>query len=421
MPGRSHSARASPFKHASTSVPETIPPKYLRSRLLTIGLPSGILPMRLIVILNNHERTDHMKFGKLASLVLSSVIGISVLAGCGGAAPKATQPGASNTPAPEPAKEQVVNIYTARHYAVDDLLYAEFTKNTGIKVNVVKGTAEELIERIKREGQSTPADLFVTVDGGVLNNAKQAGVLQPVKSAVVEQNVPATLRDKENQWIGLSTRARVIAYSKERVKPEQLSTYEDLATDKWKGKVLVRSSTSLYNQSLLASLVELNGAEKAEEWAKGIVANMSRAPEGGDRDQAKAIVAGIGDVAIMNTYYVGQLINSKDEAEAKVGQAIGLFFPNQQTTGTHINISGAGLTKHSKNSENAVKLLEFLTGEQAQATFSKANYEFPVNPKAELPELLKSWGTFKAQQIDFAKLGDNNKKALEIMNKVSWK
>jgi iron(III) transport system substrate-binding protein len=355
---------------------------------------------------------------KVVSLALSTVIAASLLTACG-AASQTTPPGATQNPAP--AKEQVVNVYTARHYAVDDVLYAEFTKNTGIKVNVVKGTAEELIERIKREGQSTPADLFITVDGGILNNAKLSGVLQPLQSNVVNENVPANLRDKDNHWIGLSTRARVIAYSKERVKPEQLSTYEDLATEKWKGKVLVRSSTSLYNQSLLASLIELNGTAKAEEWAKGIAANLAKNPEGGDRDQAKAIVAGVGDVAIMNTYYVGQLIYSKDAAEQKVGQAIGVFFPNQQTTGTHINISGAGLTKYSPNKENAVKLVEYLTGAEAQATFSKENFEFPVNPKAQLPELLKSWGTFKAQQVDFSKLGEHNKAALELMNKASWK
>lgn len=367
-----------------------------------------------------------MKSRKVVSTLLTAMLSVGLLAGCASGSQAPAQSEAPKTSAAEPAKtepakEQVVNLYTARHYAVDDVLYEQFTKNTGIKVNVVKGNADELIERIKREGQSTSADLFITVDGGVLNNAKLSGVLQPVKSAVVDGQVPQQLRDKDNEWIGLSTRARVIVYSKDRVKPEQLSTYEDLASDKWKGKVLVRSSTSLYNQSLLASMIALNGEQQAEAWAKGIVANLARKPEGGDRDQAKGIVAGIGDVAIMNTYYVGQLLNSKDAEEVKVAQAVGVFFPNQNTTGTHINISGVGLTKHSKNKDNAVKLIEYLTGEEAQTLMSKENYEFPVNAKAQLPELLKSWGEFKTQQLDFAKLGENNKKAVELMNKVGWK
>ncbi len=363
-----------------------------------------------------------MKRNKVFSTMFATVMAASLLAGCGTGAKEQAQQGQKESGSTDkPAQEQAVNIYTARHYEVDDVLYKNFTDKTGIKVNVVKGKAEELIERLKREGQSSPADLFITVDGGVLNNAKQNGVLQPVQSEVIEQQVPKQLRDQNNEWIGLSTRARVIVYSKDRVKPEQLSTYEDLAADKWKGKVLVRSSTSLYNQSLVASMIELNGEQKTEEWAKGVVANMSRTPEGGDRDQAKAIAAGVGDVAIMNTYYVGQMVNSKDSEEVKASEKIGVFFPNQSTTGTHVNVSGAGLAKHSKNKENAVKLIEYLTSEEAQSLMSKENFEFPVNEKAEKPELLKSWGEFKTQQIDFSKLGEHNKKSIEIMNKVGWK
>jgi iron(III) transport system substrate-binding protein len=360
---------------------------------------------------------------KIISSVLAAVMGLGLLAGCSSTMQNGEQgkPQVSKTGSTEAKNDLVVNIYTARHYEVDDVLYGKFTQKTGIKVNVIKGIAEELIERLKREGQSTSADLFITVDGGVLNNAKLNGVLQTFQSGTIDNNVPIQLRDTDNQWIGLSTRARVIVYSKDRIKPEQLSTYEDLATDKWKGKVLVRSSTSLYNQSLLASLIEVNGEKKAEEWAKGIVTNLGRAPEGGDRDQAKAILAGSGDLAIMNTYYFGQLLNSKDQEEVKVAQQLGVFFPNQQTSGTHINISGAGLIKSSKNKENAVKLVEYLTSEEAQALMAKENFEFPVNPKTEKPELLKSWGTFKPQQLDFAKLGVHNKKAIEIANKVGWK
>jgi len=363
-----------------------------------------------------------MKRRTTFSKCLAAFVAVGLLAGCGtGAQEQAQQAPKENSNTAAPTGNQEVNIYTARHYEVDDVLYKNFTDATGIKVNIVKGKAEELIERLKREGKNTPADLFITVDGGVLNNAKESDILQPVNSDTVNAQVAEKYRDKDNQWIGLSTRARIIAYSKERVKPEQLSTYEDLASDKWKGKVLVRSSSSMYNQSLVASLIELNGEEKTEEWAKGIVANLARDPEGGDRDQAKAIAAGIGDVAIMNTYYVGQMIHSKDPEEVKASEQIGVFFPNQDTTGTHLNISGVGLTKYSKNQENAVKLIEYLTSEEAQSIMSKENFEYPVNEKAEKPDVLNTFGEFKAQEIDFAKLGVHNQKAIEIMNKVGWK
>lgn len=348
----------------------------------------------------------------------------ALIAGCGSNAKNGGEAGSigdnqqQNTGG---GKGQVVNVFTARHYEVDAQVYEEFTKQTGIKVNEVKGTAEELVERLKREGESTEADLFVTVDGGVLNYAKQNEVLQPIESAAVLQNVPEQWRDKDNNWVGMATRARVIVYAKDRVKPEQLSTYEDLATDKWKGKVLVRSSSSLYNQSLLASFIELNGEQQAEEWAKGMVTNFARDPEGGDRDQAKAIAAQVGDVAIMNTYYVGQMLHSKDAEEVKVAENIGVFFPNQDTTGTHLNISGVGLTKHAKNKDNALKLIEFITGKDGQTILTQGSFEFPVNAAAEKPELLNTWGEFKTQQIDYAKLGELNKKATEILTKVGWK
>lgn len=355
---------------------------------------------------------------RAAKWMLAAAVVAGLTAGCGAA----SQPGGdSSTSGAGKDGKQEVNIYTARHYDVDGLLFEQFTEETGIAVNVIEGNAAELIERIKREGESTPADLFITVDGGVLNNAKAAGVLQPVQSETIDAQVPEQLRDTENHWIGLSTRARVIVYAKDRVKPEQLSTYEDLAADKWKGKVLVRSSTNMYNQSLLASLIAIDGIDKAREWAKGIAANLARDPEGGDRDQAKAVAAGIGDVAIMNTYYVGQLLHSDDPEEVKVAEQVGVFFPNQDTSGTHLNISGAGLVKHSKNKANAVKLIEFLTAEQAQSMFSTENFEFPVNPNAPKAELLQSWGEFKAQDIDFAVLGENNAKAVEIMNEAGWK
>lgn len=360
-----------------------------------------------------------MNLAKLFKPVLVSAALTIGLAGCG--TNQGDKAGEESTAKPKTTENQEVNIYTARHYEVDEEIYKKFTEETGIKVNVVKGEAEELIERLKREGESTQADLFVTVDGGVLANAKKNGVLQPVTSDTINKNVPEHLRDTDNQWIGLATRARIIAYAKDRVNPDELSTYEDLTNEKWKGRLLVRSSTSLYNQSLLASFIELNGEEKAEQWAQGIVNNFARQPDGGDRDQAKAIAAGIGDVAIMNTYYVGLMANSDDPEEVKVAESIGVFFPNQETNGTHVNISGIGLTKHSKNKENAIKLIEYMTDVEAQEFLSAHNYEFPVNPKAGLPALLEDWGEFKIQKINFDTLGEHNKKAIEIFNKTGWK
>ncbi|MDR2523803.1 MAG: extracellular solute-binding protein [Synergistaceae bacterium] len=315
-----------------------------------------------------------------------------------------------------------VNIYSARHYAVDDILYANFTKETGIQVNVINGNAPELVERVKREGERSPADLFMAVDGGVLNSAKLAGILQPLTSPAADEAAPARLRDKDSYWVGLTTRARVIVHSKERVKPEELSTYEDLASPKWKGRITVRSSAAMYDQSLLASLIALNGEEKAAQWARGIADNLARAPQGNDRDQAKAIAAGISDICIMNTYYIGQMLNSKDPEEVKAAQQVAVFFPNQQTTGTHLNVSGVGLVKGSPNKENAVKLVEFLLSPPSQKLLSESNYEYPANPGAEIAPLLKGWGTgFKTQELDFAVYGENNAKAIRIFNEAGWK
>ena len=360
-----------------------------------------------------------MKLPKLFKPFLASAAIALGLAGCSTA--NETESTEEKVSTPDKVENQEVNIYTARHYDVDEEIFKKFTEKTGIKVNVVKGEAEELIERLKREGESTEADLFITVDGGVLANAKQNDIFQPVESEIINENVPENLRDADHHWIGMATRARIIAYAKDRVSPEELSTYEDLTNEKWKGRLLVRSSTSLYNQSLLASFIELNGEEQAERWAEGIVQNFARQPDGGDRDQAKAIAAGIGDVAIMNTYYVGLLANSEDQEEVKVADRIGVFFPNQETNGTHVNISGIGLTKYSKNKENATKLIEYMTSVEAQEFLSAHNFEFPVNPNAKKPELLESWGEFKMQELNFDTLGEHNKKAIEIFNKTGWK
>ncbi|KGX83212.1 Fe(3+) ABC transporter substrate-binding protein [Pontibacillus marinus] len=314
-----------------------------------------------------------------------------------------------------------INLYTGRHYETDQELYDTFTEKTGIKVNVIKGGDDELIARIKREGKASPADLLMTADAGRLHRAKSQDLLQEVSSDVLNTNIPSKLRDEDGQWFGLTKRARVIAYAKDRVNPEDIKTYMDLTKDQFQDKVLIRSSSNIYNQSLVASMIAIDGKEKAEKWAKGIVDNMAREPKGGDRDQAKAVAAGEGDVAVMNTYYLGKLLKSEDEEEVKVGKQLGVIFPNQDSTGTHVNVSGIGVTASSKNKENAVKFIEFLTTKEAQKQFAEANYEYPVNPEVQPSELLQSWGDFKEQDINLSVLGENNKDAVKVMNKVGWK
>lgn len=349
---------------------------------------------------------------KLLSITSALLFSVSLFTGCSKTADQKTY---------SHQKDQIVNVYSDRHYDTDKQLYEEFTKKTGIKVNVVEGKSDELIERLAREGQDTEADILITADAGRLHKAKVEGLLQSFNSDTVNKNIPQNLRDKDNTWTALTVRARVLVYAKERVNPDVFSTYEDLTDPKWKGKILTRSSTNIYSQSLLASMIEINGYEKAKEWAKGLVENFARQPQGNDRDQVKAVAAGVGDVAIVNTYYIGKMLNSQDQEEVNAASKVGVFFPNQQTTGTHINISGAGLTKASKNKENAIKFIEFLTSEEAQKLFAEANFEYPANPKVEPAQLLKSWGDFKAQNIEISKLGEHNKNAVIIFNEVGWK
>lgn len=318
-------------------------------------------------------------------------------------------------------EEKVVNIYTDRHYDTDQDLYDKFTEETGITVNVVKAGSDELLERLSTESEDTEADLLVTSDVGRLYRASQMDLIKAFDSSVVEGNVPEHLRATDNLWTALTVRARVITYALDRVDPSTLSTYEALTEPEWEGKVVIRSSGNIYNQSLLASFIALNGEDAAKEWAAGLVANMAREPEGNDRDQMKAVVAGEGDVAVVNTYYVGKLLNSSDAYEVEVGEKIGVFFPNQETNGTHINISGAAITKHGKHNDAATKLLEFLTSEDAQDDYANANYEYPVNEAVEPSDLLKSFGEFEVQDIDLSLLGEYNEEAVKIFNEVGWK
>jgi iron(III) transport system substrate-binding protein len=316
---------------------------------------------------------------------------------------------------------QEVNVYTHRHYEVDQMLFAKFEAQTGIKVNVVNAKADELMQKMTLEGKQSPADVLITVDAGRLVRAKDKGLLQAIDSKLLTTIIPSNLRDEENQWFALTKRARVIVYDKDKTNPEQLSTYEDLTAPKWSEKILVRSSGNIYNQSLMASIIAHKGEDAAKTWGENIVKNMARSPQGNDRDQIKAVIAGEGDLAIVNTYYIGKLLNSEDPEEVKVGLRIGVFFPNQDDRGTHINISGAGVAKYAPNKANAIKFIEYLVNEDAQKVFASSNYEYPVNPAVEVSDLLKSWGIFKEDTLPLSKLGENNKKAVLVFDETGWK
>ena len=314
-----------------------------------------------------------------------------------------------------------INVYSAREEQLIKPLLDAFSKDTGIKVNLVTGDDDPLLERLKREGENSPADVLITADAGRLYRAVENGSLQPIQSAKLNQAIPAHLRDAGNQWFGLTYRARVLFYNPATVKAAELSTYEDLADPKWKGRICVRSSNSIYNQSLLASMIAAKGAAAAEQWAQGLVANFARPPNGGDRDQIKAVASGQCDIAIANTYYYAQMLYGGDSEQKAAASKVKIFFPNQADRGTHINISGAGMTASAKNKDNAIKLLEYMTLDDAQRWYSTTNGEYPVKRGIEASPELKSWGTFKSDALNLSVLGKNNAQAVMIMDKVGWK
>lgn len=314
-----------------------------------------------------------------------------------------------------------VNVYSAREEQLIKPLLDAFSKDTGIKVNLITGDDDPLLERLKREGANSPADVLITADAGRLHRAVENGSLQPIQSAKLNQAIPAHLRDAGKQWFGLTYRARVLFYNPATVKAADLSSYEDLADPKWKGRICVRSSNSIYNQSLLASMIAAKGVTAAEQWAQGLVANFARPPNGGDRDQIKAVASGQCDVAIANTYYYAQMLYGGDAAQKAAASKVKIFFPNQADRGTHINISGAGITTSAKNKDNAIKLLEYMVLDDAQRWYSTTNGESPVKRGIEASPELKSWGTFKSDALNLSTLGKNNAQAVQIMDKVGWK
>lgn len=313
-----------------------------------------------------------------------------------------------------------VNVYSSRHYKGDQEVFARFAKSTGIKINVVEGDINGLIQRLKREGNASPADLMITVDAGNLWRLKTEGLTQPVSTPALTDAVPANLRDPGGNWYAITTRARIFAYHADRVKPADLTSYEALAEARWKGKVLIRSSNNIYNQSLLASMIAVHGAEKTESWAKGLVGNFARTPQGGDTDQLKALLAGEGDVAVVNTYYLARLKDGSPE-DRKAAEKILPFFPNQADRGTHINVSGVALARFAPNKAEAVKLMEYLLDVDAQKLLAEGNYEFPVRRDVAVHPLLASWGAFKADALNVAVLGENNPEAVRLADRAGWR
>lgn len=320
------------------------------------------------------------------------------------------------------AGDGVVNVYSARQEALIKPLLDSFSDSTGIEVNLVTGSADALIKRLQVEGRNTPADVLITVDAGRLYRAREAGLFRQVESDKLASRVPTHLRHPDDYWFGLSKRARVIAYRREHIEPSQLSTYEALADDRWRGEICVRSSDNVYNQSLLASIIAANDADTALDWARGVVENMARRPQGGDRAQIRAVAAGVCDLAIVNTYYYGRMQDADDADTQAAAGKVGLFFPNQSGRGAHINVSGAGVTRHAPHPATAVRLLEYLTGDAAQRWYAEVNYEYPVVPGVAVSEAVRSWGyPFREDDLPLSRLGELNAQAVRIFDRVGWR
>ena len=322
---------------------------------------------------------------------------------------------------PANAAAEEVNVYSARKAQLIAPLLEDFSAQTGIQVNLITGKADALLKRLQLEGKNSPADVLVTTDAGRLYRAQAEGVLQAAMSAENRQMVPANLQDKSGYWLGLTKRSRVIVYAKDRVDPNELSSYEALADSKWKGRICVRSSNNIYNQSLVASMLAQQGPAATEKWAQGFVSNFARKPRGGDRDQIKAVAAGLCDIALVNTYYLGKMINGKDAAQQQAADKVALFWPNQNDRGAHINISGIAITQSAQNIDNANKLIQFMLSKQAQTWYAQVNNEYPVITDAELSETLQNWGDFKGDEINLEKLGELNAQAVKLMDRAGWR
>ncbi len=315
---------------------------------------------------------------------------------------------------------ETVNVYSSRGEALIKPLLDRFSEKSGVTVNLVTGKAKALMQRLKAEGRNSPADLLLTTDAGNLGAAAEAGLFQTTQSALLNERIPAHMRDPDLRWFGLSQRARVLVYRSDRGIGAELRNYEDLTESDWADRVCARSSSNIYNQSLLASMIAHQGEDKAEAWAKAVRENMARKPQGNDRAQIKAVAAGECDVAIVNSYYLGVMLNGADTDQRRAAQAVTLLYPNQDNRGTHINVSGAGITAHAPNKANAKALLEYLAGNEAQQWYAETNNEYPAVRGVALSQTVANWGPFKADELPVAKLSELNADALRAFDRAGW-
>ncbi len=338
-----------------------------------------------------------------------------LLAACSPSSEESVPPSSAEVDAGE------VNIYSARQEVLIKPLLDRFSEQTGIQVNLVAGRADELMQRLQAEGRNTRADVLLTVDAGNLHRATEAGFFQSIDSAVLQASVPEAYRDAEGRWFGLSMRARPIMYAKERVDPTSLANYADLVEPEWQGRICIRSSSNVYNQSMVAAMIAHDGVEATQQWVNGVVANFARPPQGGDRDQIRAVAAGQCDVALANTYYLGAMLAAGEGADYEVARQIGIVWADQDGHGTHVNISGAGVTVHARNRDNAIRLLEFLVSDEAQQWYAEANQEYPVKPGVEASEILRGFGEFKADAISLGGIGEHYPEAVRVMDRAGWR
>ena len=323
------------------------------------------------------------------------------------------------------AQDKVLNLYSARHYQTDEALYDNFTKATGVRINRVEADDAGILARLAAEGSASPADVILLVDASRLWRGEQDGLFQPVKSALLEQRIPAQFRGGETaqgaQWFGMSTRARMVVYDKSRFMAADVDSYEKLGLPALKGQICVRSGSHPYNLSLFGSMLEHLGPQRTEEWLKGVVANLARPPKGGDTDQIKAVAAGECGVALVNSYYYARVLRSSKPEDRAVVEKLGVMFPNQASWGTHINIAGAAVARHAKNRPAAVQFLEYLASDSAQRYFADGNNEYPVVTGTPPNSALASLGTFKAETVPIAKVGANTAQVQQMLDRVGFK
>ena len=342
---------------------------------------------------------------------LLTLLSLTLLAGC-------DQPGPETDNGEAAAKE--VNVYSARKEALIRPLLDRFTEKTGTEVNLITGGADALIERMESEGEHSPADLLLTVDAGRLYRARQADLLQKTDSETLRNAVPEQYRHPEGYWHGLSVRSRVLVVAPDRVPANAPSRYADLADERWQDRICIRSSNNIYNQSLVASLIAHKGEEATEQWARGLVENMARSPQGGDRDQILAVANDLCDIAVVNTYYLAMMHNSDDQTQREAADQVALRWPNQNDRGAHVNISGAGVARHAPHPEQARALLEFLVNDESQQWYAEVNNEYPVKEDVAISETLREWGDYKADDLPLVRLGENNDKAVRLMDRAGW-